>query len=109
MIDKTQPGRKRRYGPKLRALLIQASIALRAQLDELEAENAELRRRLDEAIGVPVLPSLLEKLSPGARIEFDRCRRGLKGESDEEKLVSLVEMFLRSSARNRVSDDFTAD
>lgn len=59
------------------------------------------QRRYRAETNVDPALSLLDKLSPETRAEFDRLRSALKGESDDEKLIYLIEMFLRSSARNR--------
>lgn len=101
MVDKTQPERQRRYRANLKEQVARAKIELPARIAELEAENAELKRRHDETSDTLAEPSLLDRLSPVARAEFDRVRTNLRGATDREKITDLVERLLLSSAKNR--------
>ncbi len=74
MADKTQPERQRRYRARLQEARNELP-ALQSRVAELEAENAELRRRLAEH-DAPPQGGLLDKLSPRARAEFDRLHAG---------------------------------
>lgn len=100
MLSAMQPEHMRRFSAQLRAQLFKSSRDLQLLIAEIEAENIELRRRLGETNDNSAQSSLVSKLSPAGRAEFNGCRRALKGESDEQKLVAALEMFFRSSARN---------
>lgn len=66
---------------------------IKEERDALQAENAELKRRLaetDETSTTPARPSPLEKLSPDALAAFDEMRPIFRGATDEEKIVDLI-------------------
>lgn len=97
MPDNTQPERQRRYRAKLKQARDDIP-ALQARIAELEAE---LGSRLVDLEAAPAKSSPLDKLSPEACAEFDLSRHKLKGETDEEKLLFLVDWALLSLAKKR--------
>jgi hypothetical protein len=74
---------------------------IKEERDALQAENAELKRRLAEINDTPAQPSPLEKLSPVARATFDEMRPTLRGATDGEKIADVIEGALLALAKNR--------